>query len=130
MHMYWSCLSLSQFWADVFHTLSRFFRIEETLNPLLALFGISGEELPLLACKRQALSFFSLLARRTILIRWKGAAPPTHKEWLYDLMSCLRLEKIRCSLQHSTGKFNKIWGPSDEYIFIKMCSLFLPGMKL
>ncbi|CAG5867135.1 unnamed protein product [Menidia menidia] len=64
---------------------------------------LSGEGLPLPASKRRALAFCSLIARRTVLTRWKGSAPPTHKQWLCDLMSCLKLERIRCSLQHATG---------------------------
>lgn len=61
--------------------------------------------------KRRTLSFASLLPRRLILLRWKDASPFTHAQWLEDITSCLKLEKVRYSLQQLSGKFQRVWGP-------------------
>lgn len=111
IHMYWSCSDLGKYWREVFHTLSRVLKVKLEPNPLTALFGVMGGEKKLTTAKQRILSFASLLARRAILLRWKDTLPPTHAQWLEDIMSCLKLEKIRHSLQHSNEKFQKVWGP-------------------
>lgn len=110
IHMFWTCPSLEKFWRNVFQTLSLTLDTVLEPDPLLALFGVmKGGGLPKTKCT--ALSFALLLARRSILLRWKGAHLPTHSQWLQDLMSCLKLQKIRCSIRKSEQKFYKIWAP-------------------
>lgn len=111
IHMYWSCSDLGKYCREVFHTLSRVLKVKLDPNPLTALFGVMGGEKKLTTTKQHILSFASLLARRAILLRWRDTLPPTHTQWLEDIMSCLKLEKIRHSLQHSNEKFQKVWGP-------------------
>ncbi len=111
IHMYWSCSSLNKYWREVFHTLSWVLNIKLEPNPLTALFGVMGGEKKLTIAKQRTLFFASLLARRAILLRWKDTSPPTHAQWLEDIMSCLKLEKIRYSLQQSNKKLQKVWGP-------------------
>ncbi|RXN27904.1 Stonustoxin subunit alpha [Labeo rohita] len=85
-------------------------------DPLIALFGTAGEDdMYFTAIKRRILSFASLLARRAVLLMWKDAAPPTHAQWLRDIMTCLDLEKIRYSVCDSNKKFEKVWGPFLKY---------------
>ena len=112
IHMFWTCPSLEQFWREVFQTLSQILNIMLEPNPLVALFGTTGEDDVLLtSSKCRTLSFASLLARRAVLLRWRDAAPPTHTQWLRDIMSCLNLEKIRYSVTGCNEKFKKVWGP-------------------
>lgn len=84
-------------------------------NPLLALFGTTGEvDVRLTPAKRRTLSLASLMARRAILLMWRDAALPTHTQWLRDVMSCLNLEKIHYSILNSKDKFQQVWGPFLE----------------
>lgn len=116
IHMFWTCPSLEKYWRDVFQTLSLILNLELEPNPLVALFGTTGEvDLRLTPSKSRTLSFASLLARRAILLRWRDAAPPTHAQWLRDIMSCLDLEKIRYSVCDLSKKFQKVWGPFLKY---------------
>ncbi len=63
-------------------------------EPLVALFGVAPEELQLSASTCKILAFSFLLARRAILLKWKNPLPPTHIQWIREMMSCLYLEKI------------------------------------
>lgn len=121
IHMYWSCPGLNVYWREVFRTLSRILNIKLEPNALTALFGITMEEMQLTQEKRRTLSFASLFARRAILFRWRDSLPPTHRQWLEDIMSCLKLEKIRYSLQYSNAKFQKAWVPFFWTLF-RPCS--------
>lgn len=115
-HMFWACPSIEKFWREVFQTLSQILNITLKPNPMIAIFGTTAEEANLTPFKRRTLSFASLLARRAVLLRWRDAAPPTHSQWLKDLVSCLDLEKIRYSIAGCNRKFKKIWGPFLDHI--------------
>lgn len=80
-----------------FHTITGF-RGTIGATPLIALFGVVEGEVRLSAVKQRTLAFASLLAWRPILLRWRDPIPPTHAQWLTEVMSCLKLEKIRYSL--------------------------------
>lgn len=108
--MYWSCLCLNKYWREVFHTLSLVLNIKLEPNLLNTVFGIMEGEKKLPTARKHTLSFASLLARPAILFRWKDTFPPTHAQWLEDIMSCLKLEKIRYSLQQSNNKLQRVWG--------------------
>ena len=116
IHMFWTCPSLEKYWREVFQTLSLIVGLDMEPNPLIALFGTTDDvNVRLTPAKRRTLSFASLLARRALLLRWRNAAPPTHAQWLRDVMSCLNLEKIHYSICNSKEKFQKVWGPFLEY---------------
>ena len=71
IHMFWTCPSLKKFWRSVFQTLSLTLNTVIEPDSLLALFGVMKDGgLPKTKCA--ALSFVLLLARRSILLRWKG----------------------------------------------------------
>lgn len=116
IHMFWTCPSLEKYWKEVFQTLSLILNCKLEPDPLVALFGTTGDDNTCLTPNmRRTIAFASLLARRAILLRWRDAAPPTHAQWLRDIMSCLKLEKIRYSVYNRTIKFQKLWGPFLEY---------------
>lgn len=110
IHMYWSCPCLGKYWTEVFHTLSTILNTCIDANPLVALFGVTDDQVTLPSFKRQALSFCSLLARHAVLLKWRDSAPPNHTQWLHDLTSSLKLEKIRNLLQRTTAKFMVYYG--------------------
>ena len=86
-------------------------------DPMVALFGVCDDLLPSLRSEqRRVVVFSTLLARRTLLLKWKGDTPPSPEHWLRDLASCLKLEKIRASLRGSEEKFNTTWKNFLAYI--------------
>ena len=77
----------------------------------MSLFGIIPEGTELPAGGHKIVAFTTLLARRLILLRWKEAVPPLVSHWIRDMLSNLKLEKIRYTLQGSEKKFLKVWKP-------------------
>ncbi len=97
LHMFWTCPSLYNFWKLIFNTFSEIMGLPIDPSPFIAIFGVSY------TCKM--LAFCTLLARRLILLKWKNPFPPTFLHWIREIMQCLKLEKIRYSLQVSSQKF-------------------------
>ena len=78
--------------------------------PLTALFGVPPtQNMP--TTTQRVIAFTTLLARRSILLKWKHVSPPTHDRWIQELLQCINLEKIRFSLQGSLTLFHKTWTP-------------------
>lgn len=116
IHTFWSCPNITNYWTLMFHTLSEAYDVKIAPNPLTALFGVlpPGHTCPKYISR--VVAFASLMARRLILGRWKDASSPTHSQWMTDLMQCLHLEKMRCTLAGSIEKFEKTWQPFLRYI--------------
>ncbi|CAI5671647.1 unnamed protein product [Oreochromis niloticus] len=108
VHMFWSCSKLSAFWRNIFDTLSQAYGQTVPPNPLSAIFGIPPDS-NLSGPLKQALAFTTLLARRLILLKWKLPHPPTHDQWVRDVLFNLKLEKLKFSLKGFIREFNKIW---------------------
>lgn len=114
--MQWPCFHLQNFWKDIFHTLSNILKQNADLDPLVALFGITdGEDPHLTSAECRLVAFALLFAGRAVLLKWKDAAPPTLSQWLRDIMSSLKLERICFSVSGSDMKFYKTWGPFLTY---------------
>ncbi len=62
------------------------------------------------------IAFTSLLMLRIILIRWKAACPLSLMQWIKEVMSCLRIEKLRFTLKGSVGRYNRTWMPFTKYV--------------
>lgn len=115
-HMFWLCPSLASFWESVFDTLSKVTSIPITPSPIAALFGVLPAESPLPKYLLAFVAFLTLLARRLILMTWKGPYVPTHSRWIGDVLHFMQLEKIKHTLRGSLPKFDTIWQPFSEYI--------------
>lgn len=76
------------------------------------LFGEDGARLTPIKC--HTLTIASLLVRCAVLQRWRDAAPPTHTQWLRDIMSGLHVKKIHYSVCTSHNEFQNVWGTSPE----------------
>ena len=63
IHMYWSCSSFTNYWREIFHTLSRVLGIRLEPSPLIALFVLMEAEIEFSIEKQRTISFVSLLAR-------------------------------------------------------------------
>ena len=84
-------------------------------DPLTALFGIPS--LPNVTNSAQRIiAFTTLLARRLILLNWIHPLPPSHNRWIHEILYCIKLEKIRFSLNGSLEKFERTWQPFLDHI--------------
>ena len=115
IHTFWLCPSLHKFWTDIFASLSAIVGQIIEPTPLGALFGVFPSMPSLSKSERDVLAFVTLLARRLILINWKSPTSPSHTHWIRDTLYCVKLEKIRLSLNGS-DKFEKVWGPFFLFI--------------
>ena len=115
-HMFWSCPKLSQYWTSIFKTLSDCFGHVLDPDPVLAIFGVAGENSPLRGSNKVVARFTTLLARRLILLNWKQANPPSHTMWRRDAMQHLALEKLRFTLRGSEESFHRTWRSFIEVV--------------
>ncbi len=114
--MFWSCTKLRQFWFSIFEILNSAFDLGIQPNPIMALFGVTGDDIHITKDKENALAFATLIARRRILLEWKSPIPPKLSLWLSDIMFFLKTEKIKYFLRGSTKAFYKTWNPLIIYI--------------
>ncbi len=75
-HMFWSCTKLRQFWFSIFEILNSAFNLRIQPNPIMALFGVTGDDIHITKDKENALAFATLIARRRIILEWKSPIPP------------------------------------------------------
>ena len=114
LHMFWTCPKLHTFWSDIFGTIEQAFSTKIDPNPLTALFGLPSSDMP--SPIRRVIAFATLLARRSILLKWKHTSPPTHDQWIQNVLQCLQLEKLRFSLKGSLKSFRTTWEPLMVHI--------------
>ncbi|KAF3861197.1 hypothetical protein F7725_001452 [Dissostichus mawsoni] len=84
--MFWSCPSLSSFWASVFRSLSAISGRILSPNPQTAIFGTVDTGLGFSSLHKNAVAYASLHARRLILLNWKGKNPPSYIHWIREVM--------------------------------------------
>ena len=117
-HMFWPCPALVNFWSCYFDTISRAYGWRVVSFPMVAVFGIlpegNGVRLPVHI--QRVVAFTSLLARSLILFKWKDVAPPSHNQWIIDVMQNIKVEKIGNALNGPTGKFHKTWDPFIHFV--------------
>lgn len=69
---------------------------EKKKKNIKALFGSPSRMTSTLpVTKRRVVAFTTLLARRVILLKWKRALPPSHNSWLREVLTHIKLEKVR-----------------------------------
>lgn len=57
-----------------------------------------------------------LQARRVIALRWKSLDSPTPGMWLWELASCLALEKLTYVAKGKLNKFTEIWDTFMQFL--------------
>lgn len=110
-HYFWSCPKLLRFWGGIFSCISEILTTVIDPNPLTALFGVLPENVKLTSLERDNIALCTLLARRLILINWKLPSPPTYRQWVFDLLFALKLEKIKFGVRMKPELFLKSWEP-------------------
>ncbi|KAM7402819.1 hypothetical protein PAMP_018030 [Pampus punctatissimus] len=116
LHMFWACPKLSSFWHQIFGAFSEMLKVSVDASPLTALFGVLPQNTKINKQHRNMLAFCTLLARRLILTRWKDSQPPAYSHWIREVMTYVKLEKIRYSIQGSIKKFYVFWQPFLTFI--------------
>ncbi len=53
-------------------------------RPMMAIFGVQGDDIVMPSKKENVITFSTLVARRRLLIDWKTSAPPKVSMWLSD----------------------------------------------
>lgn len=115
-HMFWLCPKLAGFWETFFKTISDMLRTQISPSPHIAIFGRLEDSNTMTKIQINVIAFTSLIARRRILLQWKSPLPPSFKSWMGDIMSFLKLEKIKFSLRGSSDKFYSHWQPLIGYL--------------
>ncbi len=115
-HMFWLCPKLVGFWEAFFRTISEILQIRISPSPHIAIFGGPEDINTMSKIKMNITAFTSLIARRRILLQWKSSLPPSFKSWIGDVMSFLKLEKIKLSLRGSSDRFYSHWKPLISYV--------------
>ena len=92
-HMFWSRSKLRQFWLSIFDISNSAFNLRIHPNPIMALFGVTSDDIHITKEKENALAFATLIARRRILLEWKSPMAPKLSLWLSDISSFLKTEK-------------------------------------
>ncbi len=108
--MFWSCLRLMDYSSDMFRTLSQALNATIAPNPLTVLFGLLPDTIAS-STVHCVVAFTTLLARRAILLKLKHASPPSHEDWMREVLQCIHLEQIRHSSKGSLRSFYKTWSP-------------------
>ncbi len=116
-HIFWSCPEVSEFWKGVFRLYSHTFENEINVDADLAIFGCSDQALTWPQNQQLSLVFGMVLAKRMILMEWKSTLPPSFFKWLAEMVSALKLERLRFSRAGRLKMFDKIWGPFLRSIF-------------
>ncbi len=112
-HTFWSCPSLRGFGSSIFQSLSAIPGKTLQPDPLIAIFGVVGDELKL---SKMQIAYASLHARRLILLNWRGKNSPFYVHWIREVMLGLALEKIRCTVHGSEDKYDKTWSQFITHI--------------
>uniref|UniRef100_A0A8C5D9N9 Reverse transcriptase domain-containing protein n=1 Tax=Gouania willdenowi TaxID=441366 RepID=A0A8C5D9N9_GOUWI len=108
-HMFFSCPTLNTFWQIYFNTMSKVLSKNVDVSSHVAIFGIPENYSNYSALHLQILAFTSLIARRHLLIHWKSTSSPSSTQWINEVMSFLKVEKIRYSKKGMTDKFFQKW---------------------
>ena len=115
-HTLWSCPNLHEYWSKVFDILSDVLELTISPSPFTALFGVLPPTVPLSSYKADFVAFITLVARRLILLRWKSSNAPSFSSLIKDILSFMKIEKIRNTIKGSTRRFYKTWGCLSNYI--------------
>lgn len=114
--MFWPCPKLIPYWTGIFNTFSYIMcNVIIDPNPLTAVFGLVPQRTPITNYQAVAIAFSTLLARCLIICCWKKVGPLSHKCWMEEVMSHLKLQQRRYTTQGSTQKYYKIWQPFLNY---------------
>ncbi len=91
-HTLWSCPKLAPFWSSFFDIVSKTYGCNVMPSPTSAIFGIFSvpDDYSLPAHLQKVIAFPSLLARRSILFKWKDVTSSVTQP---DVRQNIRLEK-------------------------------------
>lgn len=109
-HMFFSCPALVNIWRSYFEIMSKVLLKTIDVSPHIAIFGLPEKYTHFSSIQLEVLAFTSLVVRRHLL-QWKSTTPPSPTLWVNEVMSFLKVEKIRYSRLHNLNKFYRKWQP-------------------
>lgn len=115
-HIFWSCISLNDYWRQIFDVFSKICGQTITPDYHAAIFGVPPPGRKVSNLQANVLAFASLLARRLILFNWKSNSAPSFLQWLRDVLSFLALEKLRYKICKVHRNFTQTWSPFIEFV--------------
>ena len=77
LHMFWTCPKLYRVWKSIFESFSKICGKTLHPSPLISVF-VAPVDVPLSKCNINMIAFWSLLARRLILSKWKDSQPQAY----------------------------------------------------
>lgn len=118
-HMFFSCPALTNFWQIYFNTLSRIFSKTVDISPHIGIFGLPEEYTQYSTKELEVIAFTPRIAKRHLLLTWKSTTAPSSIQWIKEVMSFLKVEKIRYSKPGHLNKFYNKWQPFMD-LFVTM----------
>lgn len=110
-HMFWFCPQLTNYWDTILKVLSESLSLNLQPNTWTCIFGVQGEgEQTLINKHKNIIVFSTFLAWRRILMDWTSPHPQNSSLWLRDLVSFLKLEKVKFSLPGHPEKLKSTVG--------------------
>ncbi len=101
-------------WEKIFDFLSGAYDISLKPDPLISVLGATLNRADKFLS--QAVQFIMVLAKKSILQKWKEESGPTFEMWLWELSSVLHLEELRYHLIKKAEVFTKIWNPIKTFM--------------
>ena len=112
-HLTWTCPVISEYWTEVFGTMTTMLQVAVDPDPLVALMGYVGD-IPRPLRRYTALAF--LLAKREIALVWGSRRKPTKEAWLRSMAYCDDTSEIYIFMQPISSRPRDIWQPLRNYL--------------
>lgn len=94
--------------------MSKLLSVSVSISPHVAIFGFLEEYTQYSSTQLEVMAFTSIIARRHLLLHWKSTTAPSNTQWLDEVMSFLKVEKIKYSRSGCLSKFGGRWQPLLE----------------
>lgn len=94
-NMFWFCRKLTVFWTGIFNTVSNMCNKVIRPNPLTAVFEVIPQETPITRHQAEGIAFSALLTQHLMLLNWMKVTSPSHRHWVEEAMSHLKLEQLK-----------------------------------
>lgn len=126
-HLSWFCPKLHNFCSAIFEQLSKAYSSVIQPNHDLAILGCSAETSDLLHDTQVALHLGMVVDKKLILLAWKSSTPPTFAHWLSEMLSVIRMERLRLHKPNKQNRFGRIWGSFLASVRCDACLNFSHG---
>ncbi len=124
--MFWKCVKIQKFWAEVKEEVVTLIGYDLELSPLqyiLAAKPVNTRS----THNAKLIGILLYIARKTILNFWISKDTSTLDDWYKEILRVLPLEKLIYTLHDNVKGFLKIWQPILEKVDPDGLTFVLPG---